>query len=79
MPAIYDNLYCLKRRFCLPIVQNTRELAPADLIKALLLERLRFRGICRVAGVSQMWLLDFIGRSGNFLNGPQDIVVLERG
>src|SRR5262245_34282804 len=27
MRAIYDNLYCLKRRFCLPIVQNTRELA----------------------------------------------------
>src|SRR5262249_9180981 len=51
MPAIYDNLYCLKRRFCLPIVQNRRELAPADLIKALLFERLRFRGICRVAGV----------------------------
>jgi hypothetical protein len=51
MPAIYDNLYCPKRRFYLPIVQNMRELALADLIKALLLERLRLRGICRVAGV----------------------------
>ncbi len=35
MPAIYDNHYCPKRRFCLPIVQNMRELALADLIKAL--------------------------------------------
>src|SRR5262245_44327905 len=31
-----------------------------DLIKALLLERLSLRGICRVTGVSLTWLLDFI-------------------
>jgi insertion element IS1 protein InsB len=31
-----------------------------DLIKALLLERLSLRGICRVARVSLTWLLDFI-------------------
>src|SRR5215471_16840526 len=60
MPAIYDNLYCPKLRFCSPIVQNMRELALAGLIKVLLLERLRLRGICRVARVSQTWLLDFI-------------------
>jgi insertion element IS1 protein InsB len=30
------------------------------LIKLLLLERLSLRGICRVAGVSLKWLLDFI-------------------
>jgi insertion element IS1 protein InsB len=31
-----------------------------DLIKVLLLERLSLRGICRVAGVSLTWLLNFI-------------------
>jgi insertion element IS1 protein InsB len=31
-----------------------------DLIKVLLLDRLSLRGICRVAGVSLTWLLNFI-------------------
>src|SRR5262249_1573908 len=31
MPVIYDRRYCPKRLFCLPIVQNTRELPLTEL------------------------------------------------
>jgi hypothetical protein len=31
MPVIYHKRYCPKRRFCLPIVQNTVELTPREL------------------------------------------------
>src|SRR5262249_61123054 len=31
MPAIYDNRYCPKRWFCLPIIRNTRELPLTEL------------------------------------------------
>src|SRR5215510_3716369 len=31
MPAIYDNRYCLERRFCSQIIRNTRELRLTEL------------------------------------------------
>src|SRR5688572_1820128 len=44
-----------------------------DLIKALLLERLSLRGICRVTRVSLTWLLDFIAEV--YAESPADLNV----
>jgi IS1 family transposase len=44
-----------------------------DLIKVLLLERLRLRGICRVTRVSLTWLLNFIDEV--YAESPEDLNV----
>jgi insertion element IS1 protein InsB len=44
-----------------------------DLVRKLLLEKLSLRGICRVADVSQKWLLDFIKQE--YTKIPRDLNV----
>lgn len=55
-----QNYQC--KRCSRQFVENSQHIGEEmkNLIKVLLLERLSLRGICRVAGVSLTWLLDFI-------------------
>jgi insertion element IS1 protein InsB len=66
-----QNYRCLQcqRQF---VVRNEL-VSPEDkeLIKALLLERISLRGICRVLGISLCWLLNFI--EALYLMNPDDL------
>ncbi len=70
-----QNHRCLecRRQFVLDPQNKIVSYETRELIRKLLLERLSLQGICRVAGVSQKWLLGFIQEE--YAQVPRDLNV----
>jgi len=69
-----QNYYCLV--CCRQFVEGGQDWFVSDsdreLIDKLLLERISLRGICRVVGISEVWLLNYL--KGLYSNLPDDLI-----
>src|SRR5262249_2813777 len=59
-----------------PLVNQIPE-ETKDLVNKLLLERLSLEGICRVTGVSQTWLMGYIGELYSQVPGDVNLIIPE--
>lgn len=65
------------RQFILEPILNQIPEETKDLVNKLLLERLSLEGICRVTGVSQSWLMGYIGELYSQIPNDLNLTIVE--